>query len=363
LVEKFWYKVARVFSKTGGFPFPINDTLIELIQTIMTEEQAKFILNFRKTKMNIDQLKAKVNTDDHSLNKMLDGLMKDGIISGVPSRSTGIMVYTLMNLLPGIFEYAFMKGQYGEKEKKLANLFEKLFEELTESTQKNYESMVEQYKKFPPLERVVPVAEEVEVSEEQILPLEEVKKLVQNSESIGVAHCYCRHHKDLLGEHCKINAPKLNCMLLGKNATFAIEHEFAKVVSKERALEILSEAEDYGLVHKIFHANSDPNNSEVAICNCCKCCCETFQLYYRGIAPIHSLTSYVAKVDGDKCSSCGTCVERCPVEASKFIDTTAEIDETRCIGCGVCAHLCPEEAISLERIGPHRIFIPPKIIA
>ncbi len=358
--DKFWYKVARTIQKAGGYPFPINDTLIELTKILVTEEEGNFIQKvFRKPNMNIDEIKSKADVDEEPLDKMLDALMKKGIIAGNPSRRTGIMVYTLMSFLPGVFEYSFMKGETGDKEKKLAVIYEKLFNEMTELTQKNYDNIVEQYKKLPYMDRVVPVEEQVEVQPESVLPYEEIKKLVENSEVIAVSNCYCRHHKDLLNEHCKIDAPKLNCIQLGKSANFSIAHGFAKSVSKEEAMKILREAEDAGLVHKAIHANLDPRKIEAAICNCCKCCCGTFQNYYRGISPIKSLTSYIAKVNEDICVGCGTCVNMCPVEAPELVDTLAVINNDRCIGCGVCAHHCPEEAINLERTGPRKVFVPP----
>jgi len=358
--DKFWNKVARTFGKAGGFPFPINDTVIELTKTLVTEEEGTFITKiFRKPSMNMDEIKSRTDLDEESIKKILDILMDKGIVAGSQSRRTGVMVYTLMNFLPGIFEYSFMKGESGEKEKKLAVIYEKLFNEMTELTQNNYDTLVEQYKKVPFMDRIVPVEKQIDVQTESVLPYEEIKKLVENSDTIAVSNCYCRHHKDLLDEHCKIDAPKLNCMQLGKNAKFAIEHGFAKSVSKEEAMKILREAEDAGLVHKAIHANGNPEKVEAAICNCCKCCCDTFQLHYRGIMPIKSLTSYIAKVNEDVCIGCGTCVNICPAEATELVDTIAMIDENRCIGCGVCAHHCPEEAITLERTGPRQVFVPP----
>ena len=359
MVKQFWYDLARVFSKFSRFTFPINDTYTELLTTLLSEEEANFLFIFEKPSLNMNEIKEKTKLDDVTIEHLLNSLMNKGILTGVSSRSTGIMVYTLMPLFPGIFEYSFMKGKTGEKEKNLARIFEKMFSNASEFTQTNYDEALDRLKTLPPLDRIVPVEEQIEVQQEQIIPYEEVEKLIESSDVIGVAHCYCRHHKNLLDEQCNLNASKLNCLQLGKNAQFAIEYGFSKQISKEEALEILREAEDQGLVHKAIHANQNPEKPEAAICNCCKCCCETFQIYYRGMAPFHSLTSFVSKVDEDLCVACETCVKICPVEAPELIDTTSVINEERCIGCGVCAHQCPEEAIQMERIGPRVVFIPP----
>ncbi|MFX0044085.1 MAG: indolepyruvate ferredoxin oxidoreductase subunit alpha, partial [Candidatus Hodarchaeota archaeon] len=95
-------------------------------------------------------------------------------------------------------------------------------------------------------------------------------------------------------------------------------------------------------------------------CNCCSCCCGMFQMYYRGVLPLHTISSYLAKVDDQICIGCGTCVEKCPMETIDLDDSIANVNDEKCIGCGVCAHHCPEEAINLERTGPRHVFIPPK---
>ena len=54
-----------------------------------------------------------------------------------------------------------------------------------------------------------------------------------------------------------------------------------------------------------------------------------------------------ARVETDKCSSCGMCAELCQFD-SIVMEETAIISELNCEGCGVCAHFCPEDAIVLE---------------
>jgi len=70
-------------------------------------------------------------------------------------------------------------------------------------------------------------------------------------------------------------------------------------------------------------------------------------------------TSYITKVIEDDCVGCGTCVEKCPVEAIDLDDALAIINEEKCIGCGVCVHFCPEDALKLERTGDRMVYVPP----
>ncbi len=51
------------------------------------------------------------------------------------------------------------------------------------------------------------------------------------------------------------------------------------------------------------------------------------------------------KVDEEKCTGCGLCVESCNVEAIKIEDDKAVISD-ECVECSVCIGECPQEAIS-----------------
>lgn len=357
--EKLWYKVSRVFIKAGRLPVPITDTVIEILKTILTEDQAKFMLLFKKPSYNLDEIKPNTDLDEVSLQKMLNELMHIGVISGIPSRSTGIMVYRVTPFLPGLLEFTLMRGGTSDKDKKMAQLHKQFFDDLVQGTQRNYDQMVAEFNKAPALDRIIPVEEEIESREEIVLPLEEISKIIETTDTIGVAKCYCRHRKELIGEPCKKTSGYNNCFSFGRTAKFLIEQGFQTQISKEEALNILKKCEDDGLVHKAFHTNLDPEKEIDGLCNCCKCCCGTFEMFFSGATPLMDLTSYIAKVNEEDCVGCGTCVENCNADAIELLDTIANIDENRCIGCGICAHLCPENAIKLIKTAPRRVFVPP----
>ena len=57
----------------------------------------------------------------------------------------------------------------------------------------------------------------------------------------------------------------------------------------------------------------------------------------------------VARVDGEKCAACLTCVRVCPYEVPVInAKGEAEIEVARCQGCGACAAECPAKAIELQ---------------
>jgi len=160
--------------------------------------------------LNIDQIKAKTELGDKTLNKMLEELMDNGIIVGIPSRTTGNMVYYINPPLPGLFEYPFMKGETGERQRKLAKLYDNFFDEMEKWARNFNEEITKQVKNTAPLDRVIPVEEEVEVGQDLVLPYDDIKKIIERNDIISANHCYCRIWKENLNDPCKLNA-KLKC--------------------------------------------------------------------------------------------------------------------------------------------------------
>ncbi|MFQ6126872.1 MAG: hydrogenase iron-sulfur subunit [Candidatus Heimdallarchaeota archaeon] len=60
------------------------------------------------------------------------------------------------------------------------------------------------------------------------------------------------------------------------------------------------------------------------------------------------------KIDAEKCTMCGICVNRCLTKAMKLLkkENATQINFTHawCIDCGICENTCPEEAIEMNRV-------------
>lgn len=56
-----------------------------------------------------------------------------------------------------------------------------------------------------------------------------------------------------------------------------------------------------------------------------------------------------ARIQKERCISCGLCEENCRFDAVKFHNQKYIIDEIACEGCGVCSLVCPEKAIEFYK--------------
>jgi heterodisulfide reductase subunit A len=64
-----------------------------------------------------------------------------------------------------------------------------------------------------------------------------------------------------------------------------------------------------------------------------------------------ALEPTVAKIDEEKCTWCGKCLDACPYSAltkeSFNGKMVARVNESICKGCGMCLPVCPKDAIDL----------------
>jgi MinD superfamily P-loop ATPase len=60
------------------------------------------------------------------------------------------------------------------------------------------------------------------------------------------------------------------------------------------------------------------------------------------------VSGVLGRIDPEKCTRCGLCVEACRFEAIKENSGIPQVIEHACEGCGVCAWVCPSGAATLE---------------
>ena len=200
--------------------------------------------------------------------------------------------------------------------------------------------------------RVVPVAKSVS-AEMAVMPFEAAEEIINKQSKIIVSSCICRKEQKMIGKGC--DKPQEACLVFGAGAYYYEKNGLGREIDKAEALDILKAGVDAGLVLQPGNQQKSMN-----ICMCCGCCCgvlKNLKTLEKPAEMIH--TNYYAQVDGDLCTACEACVERCQMDAIS-VDEIAHVDLDRCIGCGLCVTDCPTEAVLLMQKAADSQYIPPK---
>ncbi|MFX1427979.1 MAG: 4Fe-4S binding protein [Promethearchaeota archaeon] len=379
-LEQKFVKAAKIITRAKEST-EIPEETVGIIRIAVGKDNVDFIRAFEeKSSLTMEELKESlknigIELSDEEILAKVDALAKNGVMMDQPA-SNGVMIYRILPF-GRIFDYIFMRDIDIEDEdiKEIARLQHIRHEKRREDVQKNYDTYKASIDKAIPFGRTmisstinqstgediqILIDESIDSPQDLILPTQTVQELVEKYDEIAVGNCYCRNHTKVLGNPCKQTNIKESCFTFGKSAKHTVKHGFARMISKEEALDLLEQIRDDGLVHKAMHLRGNPELREDAICNCCSDCCPSGGGFL--LAPSATYSNYLAQIDPELCVGCGTCVEKCNqliIELND--DNIAERDEERCIGCGVCAYLCPENAISMVKT-PLRIvrIMPPR---
>ncbi|MFX0106387.1 MAG: 4Fe-4S binding protein [Candidatus Hodarchaeota archaeon] len=320
-----------------GFPSTKSGVEIRLLKQLFTPEEAQIAskLKFYPLFGDGESLKSifkrfkksGLKYSKRELENHLDTMAEKGSIK--LSKNGNQKAYSGALLLIGMFEFQVNK---------LTKKFTK------DMKQYMREALIYEMAKNLPLQmRTIPVGVTID-HETEIAHFDDVKNLVENAEGpFSLANCVCRQSKNTLGKICKATSRLDVCIGFGALAQMYIDMGWAREISRKEAIETLKKNEEDGLVFQ-------PGNSQKTdfICSCCGCCCEVILSIkiFPNPGDIIS-TNHYAKIDSDLCIACGTCIERCQMEAITLNDDVSSINKEYCIGCGNCVIVCPNEAIEL----------------
>jgi Na+-translocating ferredoxin:NAD+ oxidoreductase subunit B len=230
------------------------------------------------------------------------------------------------------FLIGFWESQVDRLDRELVELFEEYLPVFAKSGV---------WGKAPQL-RTIPVKESIP-HQGVVLNYENVEAILGSHQTFAVANCICRQEMRILGHDC--GKPLETCMAFDGGADYFVRTQRGRTISREEAIAIIAEAERSGLVLQPGNDRTSGN-----LCMCCGCCCGVLRGAKMHPRPVDMLASpFIAVVDDEKCAGCGTCLERCQMEALDLPGGTVVVDLARCIGCGLCVTTCPSEALSLRR--------------
>jgi len=147
---------------------------------------------------------------------------------------------------------------------------------------------------------------------EQIIPYPLARELVlKGPPDIAVYECGCRNSR---ANPCQ---PTQVCMVIGQPfVDFVLEHNphSSRRITQVEALELLQAEHERGHVHSPWFKDACLDRF-YSICKCCKCCCGGIEAMTKHGVAMMPPSGYVAQIDEDLCTACGTCAETCPFGA------------------------------------------------
>jgi len=231
-----------------------------------------------------------------------------------------------------------------EDDLKAAELYQQFF--IEEGFHKYYATS----RRGTPMMRTIPIKQAIHLDTETFTA-EEAHAFVMglSTEDLALIPCSCRTRTEKMGiRECKHRVPVASCVVIGEAAGYYEEIGLGKRVTKEQALAYIDEVVTLGLIPTTANSVEGPHN---LMCMCCGCCCSNVRGRTRWDNPTAVRPANFIPEASDDCTLCGTCVDRCFLDALS-LDEDAEkavVDPEKCIGCGVCAVTCPQEALRLHR--------------
>jgi ferredoxin len=329
--------------KTGWWDLPAAVELMPLIRARYSVQDAALLTGMPFKGHSVEELAEMKGMDPEELGPRLEELARKPVIFQI--KRSGRFRYSLNDSFFVFYRSAFWRGDLEESTVAMAKLVNKYF----------YHGFMDDYEPVrSKMLRAIPVNKTVQDTK-QLLPYEDVVKLIEDVDYICVSTCACRHRKNIDSDYPECRHPDEVCLHFDTLGRFVVNNGMGREITREEAYAILKKSADSGLVHSV--GNSRENSD--TICNCCSCCCQWFEAYY-GLGHSGSVdpSNYLVEVTSASCTGCALCVQRCPMdalqlrysrEAKNRFSKTPQLDPALCIGCGVCVHKCPTNAIQLAR--------------
>ena len=212
------------------------EPFFQILEQFYTPEQAELGAKFPLGAFTAAKLTETYDQDVESLTEILETMADNGLIFVIKGKD-GARKYTLTQFVPGVVEYQLMRGRDTPHDRKVAKMLKEFMEgemrDLMEPILKDPELMKQMMPEAPA--RIITV-ESLLPETTEIYSHERLSEMIDKETIFSAATCYCRHHKFLLDDPCKIEGlPQHSCLLLGEAADYAIDRGFGNNITREEA--------------------------------------------------------------------------------------------------------------------------------
>ncbi len=327
---------------------PWNETFHELLKELYIPDEADVLVGMPFGLATLAQVARSTRQAEAPLRAILDSLCEKGLVMDLWVKDQ--YRYMPAPMVIGIFELTMMRTRGELRSAEWA----RLFDEYMQGPHAFYEANCGHGEKVSVL-RVVPHTDAISQADcVEILDYEKATAIVEDADRLAVGLCSCRHEKQLVGKK-PCQTPLETCSSFGISADYLIRHGMAREVSKSEMLENLARSREL----KLVLAADNVQQRVGAMCHCCGCCCNVLLGVSRhGYANSIVTSTYLSKIDEDKCTACEKCAKACPIHAIQMVPIVnpptkkpknPRVDESICLGCGVCALVCHKGAVKLAK--------------
>lgn len=302
-------KIVQLAQLIRGQKVPITEADPEYycLDPVVTDEMAEAALGMkRRVYMTPEQVAKKCGKTPEKTHELLLKLEDCGVIE---SRiCNGYDEFLLPIYVPGVFEMMVLNKEQVEKYPQIARAFDQF-------TIDRIGPIAPNMPVGNGAMRVIPVEAALD-GQSRKASYEEISYWLDKYEpSISVGVCECRRSRRLTGDGTGSIEEEL-CIIVGDTAESCIRTGKTRRITKQEALDICKKSEEKGYMHQV--TNMDGPDKIFAICNCYIDSCFALRTSQYFNAPNMSRSNYISKIDKEKCTACGQCVEICPSNAVRL---------------------------------------------
>jgi len=342
--EEVIYTAFIDWLRNSSSHLPQTDELLAAIRARYSPEDAAFLTDFPRSPSSLADLAELKEMPQEEFRAKADAMAREGVLFRAIHNED--IWYRMNDAFFVFLRSSFWAGDRDEATRKLAS-----------ATNKYYHSGFFDDWRYVHHQglRTLPINETIGDTR-QLLPYEDVVKVIDNLEYHTVSICPCRHRKNMDPDSPDCDHPDEVCLHFGDLGRYCVENGLGRKIEPEETRAILLKAAESGLVHGL----SNWQQGADTICNCCDCCCMWLEAHHvlgheRSLSP----SNYRVEGKPEECIACYMCEDRCPMHAVQLEESplstnkkgmVSVADKTKCLGCGVCVITCPVEALSLVRI-------------
>jgi NAD-dependent dihydropyrimidine dehydrogenase PreA subunit len=188
----------------------------------------------------------------------------------------------------------------------------------------------------------------------QVVPIEEVARILNFVTSVVRLPCICRHatfkteHRYCYGVSMGHQGGQMLELIREIDPGYLLgpQGNGLEVLTREEALQAMREHEREGLCHTVWTFVPPFIGG---ICNCDRSDCLAMRATMTHSTPVMFRSEYVAALDPGSCDGCRSCMRLCQFGAMGFSAARKKvsIDTRSCYGCGICRSSCKKDAITL----------------